>query len=101
MNYDEQITGLVEELLDKVRGRSAEMEEVEKKLEEINKVLDEQQDFEKEVMTKFLADLQELVNQLNYNEDEGVRRTAEKIIRLIYQHRVKYAEIRYLEEGIA
>jgi hypothetical protein len=101
MNYDEQITGLVEELLKHVEDHSISIDEVQKKLELLNKRIDEQQEFEKEVMAKFLAELQELINPLNYHEDPGVRDVADKIIRMIYKQRVKYAEIRFLEEGIA
>jgi hypothetical protein len=100
MNYDEQINGLVEELLNEVTERSINMEEIQKKLLELNQKIDEQQDFEREVETRFLADLQFLINQLNYSEVPEVRETARKLIRLIYQHRLKYAQIRYLEESI-
>ena len=100
MNYDEQINGLVEELLKEVTERNLNMEDVQKKLLEVNKKIDEQQDFEREVETKFLADLQFMINQLNYSEVPEVRETAKKLIQLIYKHRLKYAQIRYLEESI-
>ena len=100
MNYDEQIKGLVEELLEQLTDQAISMEELREKLAELNQKIDEQQEFERDIETKFLADLQLMVNKLNYADDPEVRETAKKIIRLIYQHRIKYAEIRYLEENI-
>lgn len=100
MNYDEEIKGLVEELLEQVMNRELGLEEVQKKLLEVNRKIDEQQELERSFESKFLADLQEMINPLNYSDDAEVRSAAKKLMRLLYEHRVKYAQIRYLEESI-
>lgn len=99
-SYDEQIKGAVEELLEQVMKRELKLEDVQKKLLELNRKIDEEQEIERGVETKFLADLQELTNNLNYSDDPEIRDLARKLKLIIYEHRMRYAEIRRLEEEI-
>jgi len=99
-SYDDKVKGLVEDLLDKVMNRDISMEDVQKKLLELNNKIDEEQEIERSMETKFLADLQELTNNLNYSNDPEIRELATNLKRMIYSHRLKYAEIRLLEEEI-
>ncbi len=100
MDYDEQIKGIIEELLDNVMDRSIDIKGVQKKLLEINKKIDEVQEESRRAENDFLRELQEMINPLAYSEHPEVKRIADRIKRLVYEHKLSNARIKYLEENL-